>query len=87
MINPKNENDNECYKWAFIAGMHYKDIKINIQRIDNLIPYEKLYNFSMLTYPVSIDQITEFEIKNNVAINLYKVSKNNDSINLNYVHK
>ena len=35
----------------------------------------------MLSYPVSIDQIPEFELKNQVAI---RVSKNKDSIILYY---
>ena len=31
--------------------------------------------------------ITEFEIKNNVAVNVWKESKSNDSIVLYYAHK
>ena len=26
VINPKNENDKECFKWAVIAALHYKEI-------------------------------------------------------------
>ena len=26
-INPKNEKDNECFKWSIIAGLNYNKIK------------------------------------------------------------
>ena len=55
IINPKNLNDNICFKWAFIAEMHYKEIKSHSERIENLKPYENLHYFSMLNYPVSFD--------------------------------
>ena len=25
-INPKNEKDNECFKWSIISGLHYDKI-------------------------------------------------------------
>ena len=27
VINPKNENDEECFKWALIPGLHYSELK------------------------------------------------------------
>ena len=33
VINPKNENDEECFKWAVIAALHYVDIKSYPERI------------------------------------------------------
>ena len=27
IINPKNEKDNECFKWSIIAGLNYNKIK------------------------------------------------------------
>ena len=27
IINPKNENDEECFKWAVIASLHHEDIE------------------------------------------------------------
>ena len=26
-INPKNENNNECFKWSIISGLNYNKIK------------------------------------------------------------
>ena len=36
IINPKNENDDECFKWAVIAALNYKDIGNNPERISKL---------------------------------------------------
>ena len=33
IINPKNENDEECFKWAIIESLHHKDIEKDHQRI------------------------------------------------------
>ena len=30
VINPENENDEECFKWAVIAALHHGDIKGNL---------------------------------------------------------
>ena len=27
ILNPKNEKDNECFKWPIIAGLNYNKIK------------------------------------------------------------
>ena len=32
IINPKNESDEECFKWAVIAALHYVDIKTTFTR-------------------------------------------------------
>ena len=34
-INPKNEQDNECFKWPIIAGLNYN--KINEQYLLKLL--------------------------------------------------
>ena len=44
------------------------------------------YNTSTLTYPVSIDQIEEFEKLNNTPINVYQYKKD-DRMNILYSHK
>jgi len=30
-INPKNKDDNECFKWAILAGLIYQDNKKNLK--------------------------------------------------------
>ena len=44
VINPKNENDEECFKWAVIAALHYVDIKSHPEHIPNLRKYVDNYD-------------------------------------------
>ena len=39
VINPKNENDEECLKWAVTTSLHYKEIGKDPQRISNIMRY------------------------------------------------
>ena len=66
MINPKNENDEECFKWAVIAALHYKEIGKNPQRISNIMRCTNNYSWSGLEFPVAINKISEFEKNNNI---------------------
>ena len=68
VINPKNENDEECFKWA--AALHHKEIKSHPERISNIMRYTKNYNWSGLEFPVSINNINEFEKNNNISVNV-----------------
>ena len=54
VINPKNENDEECFKWTVIAGLDHKEIGKDHQCISNLKRFAKNYDFSGLKYPVAI---------------------------------
>ena len=69
VINPENEDD-ECFKWAFIAGLHYKEIKSHPERVSNLKRFANNYDWSELEFPVATNKINEFE-KNNkdIAVN------------------
>ena len=37
VINPKNENDEECFKWAVTAALHHEEIKSHPERISNIV--------------------------------------------------
>ena len=40
-INPKNENDDECFQWPIIFALHYNDImKKEFENIFDKIKYE-----------------------------------------------
>ena len=67
IINPKNKEDEECFKWAVIASLHHEEIGRDPQRISKLEPYANRYNWNGLKFPVSVDQIKKFE-KNNLEI-------------------
>ena len=75
MINPKNVNDEECFKWAVIAALNHKEIKSHPERISNIKRYTNNYNWSGLEYPVAINKISELEKNNDVVVNVLGVKE------------
>ena len=73
VINPKNENDKECFKWAVTAALHYKEIKSHPEPMSNIVEYTNNYNWSRLEFPVAINNINEFEKNNNISVNVLGV--------------
>ena len=69
VIKPKNENDEECFKWAVIAALHYVDIRSHPERISNLRRFEDNCDWSGLEFPLSIKGIREFEKENDFIVN------------------
>ena len=39
-INPKNEKDNECFKWSIIAALNYN--KINEKELKKLLKFRRI---------------------------------------------
>ena len=76
--NPKNEHDEECFKWAVIAALHHEKIEKDVQRISKLKPYVGLYNWDGLEFLVAKEAIGKFENNNiDFAISvLYITGKN-----------
>ena len=78
-INPKNEKDNECFKWSIIAGLNYNKIKEK--------ELKKLLKFRRVDTDVSSSQRDweEFEQENtSISLNILFVSHNSEEINLAY---
>ena len=78
-INPKNEKDNECFKWSIIAGLNYNKIKEK--------ELKKLLKFRRVDTDFSSHQRywENFEQENNsIAINVLFVSHNSEEIKLAY---
>ena len=76
-INPKNEKDNECFKWSIIAGLNYNKIKEK--------ELKKLLKFKRVDTDFSSHQRywENFEQENNsIAINVLFVSHNSEEISL-----
>ena len=48
VINPRNEEDEECFKWGVIAALHHEEIGKDPQRITKLKPFENNYDWSGL---------------------------------------
>ena len=73
VINPKNENDKECFKWAVTAALHDEKIKSHSERVLNIVGYANNYNWSGLKFHVAINKIKEFEKNNNISVNVLGV--------------
>ena len=70
IINPKNE-DNECFEWAVIAASRWEEINNNPERISKLMRFEKDFDWSGIGFPVSFKDISKFEFRNQILVNLY----------------
>ena len=73
VINPKNESDEEFFKWAVIEALYHEEIKSHRERISNLVKFEDNYNWGGLEFPLPIKGIHEFERRNDVSINMLGV--------------
>ena len=69
IINPKNSNM-ECFKWAVIAAMKWKDIDNHPERISKLRRYEDEFDWSEIKFLASFSDINKFESKNEITINI-----------------
>ena len=63
-INSKNEDDDECFKWAVTAALHYNDIGKDCQRISKIKWYTELYDWSGIKFPTPSNQWKKFESQN-----------------------
>ena len=71
VLNPKNEDDEECFKWAVITALHHEEISSHPERISKLEPYSDLYNWKGLEFPMTVNQIDKFEkINPDIAVNV-----------------
>ena len=68
IINPKNSNM-ECFKWAVIAAMKWKDIGDHPERKSKLRRYEDDFDWDGMKFPASLRDIRRFESRNEITIN------------------
>ena len=72
IINVKNLNDNECFKWAVTSAIY--TAKDNPGRLNKKmrINSEK-FNWNGIEFPVSLKQIVKFEKQNPFAVNVFGI--------------
>ena len=75
VISPKNENDEECFKWAVTAALHHKEIKSHPKRVSNIRQYVDNYDWHGIEFPVAISKINKFEKNNGISIYLLHLKK------------
>ena len=55
-INPKNEDDDECFKWAVTVALHYKEIGVHPEKK----PYLYRFNWNGIDCPIPSNQWNKF---------------------------
>ena len=69
IINPKN-SDMECFKWAVIAAMKWKDTDNHPERISKLRRYEDDFDWTGIKFPASFRDIKRIASTNEIIINI-----------------
>ena len=69
IINPKT-SDMECFKWAVIAAMKWRDIDNHPERISKLRRYEDDFDCCKIKFPASFRDIKKLESRNEITINI-----------------
>ena len=72
-INPKNEEDEECFKWTILVAINHKEIGDNLQQISKLMRFECNYDWGGLEFPIAFNKICVFEENNNISVNLLAI--------------
>ena len=70
IINVRNENDHECFKWAITSAIYQREKdpqRLNKKMRNN----SQNFNRDGIDFAVSIKQIDKFERQNNYAINVF----------------
>ena len=88
IINVKNENDNECFKWAVTSAVF--PAKEHGERLSKQMRKDsEKFVWTGIEFPVSLKQIDKFENQNNYAINVFgyemvvyplRISKKKDQV-------
>ena len=70
LINVRNENDHECFKWAITSAIYQREK--DLQRLNKKMRNNSQnFNWDGIDFPVSIKQIDKFGRQNNYAINVF----------------
>ena len=78
-INPKNEKNNECFKWTIISGLNDNNIKE--KELKKILKFKRV-NTDFSSYQREWE---EFEQNNTlIALNILFVSHNSEQIKLAY---
>ena len=84
-INVKNE-DEQCFKWAVLAGLN-KDKKLaHPERLKHYKPQENNPNFDGIKFPVKPKDVSKFERQNDVSIKVYILKKFGERFEVSMLH-
>ena len=69
ILNPKNL-DIKCFKWSVIAALKWEEIDRDHQRVSKPRRYENEFDWEGISYPISTKDISKFETRNRIGINV-----------------
>lgn len=76
IINSKNENDKECFRWSVNAALLHEEIGAHPERISKLLRFEDRYNWGRLKFLLAISKISSFEKDNSdIVVNILFITK------------
>lgn len=82
-VNPQNGKDNECMKWAILAGLYPKER--NAGRISQYKKEQHLINFSGIEFPVSSEQFDVIEQQNDFSFHVFECDSDGNLIQNLYI--
>ena len=87
-INPKNDDDDDCFKYALTVALNHEEIGSNPQRISKIKPFINTYNWKDIKFPSHSNDRKKFEQNNKtIALNIFFVPYNTKKIRPAYIPK
>ena len=77
LINIKNVNDNECFRWCHLAYLY--SANKDPQTIKKYRDYINNVNYERITFPDKIKDIPKIEEMNYIRLNVFGVSQDDKS--------
>ena len=75
LINTQN-NDQECFKWCHIAHMY--PVIDHKYRVSKYTKHDKDVDYTGITFPVTLNQISKIEEQNEININIFQLDDDNE---------
>ena len=82
-INPKN-NDDKCFQYAVTLALNLDNIDNNPERISKIKPFIDQYNWKDIDFPATSKDWKNFELNNEIALNILYVPHNTKKIHVAY---
>ncbi|XP_051176668.1 uncharacterized protein LOC127291526 [Leptopilina boulardi] len=82
-INIHN-TDNQCFKWSILSALH--PIEKHSDRVAKYRQFQDTLNFTGIEFPVALNNISKFEMLNNISVNVYGLIKRSNKFTVSPLH-
>ena len=80
-------NDHKCFQYAVTLALNLDKIKKDTQRISKIKPFIEQYNWKEIEFPSTSKDWKNFELNNEIALNILYVPHNTRKIHVAYKSK